>query len=157
MSCAAVAELPSLPRAPHTSIVRASGEGGFYTEPGIAVNPRNPKQVLVVFQGGAAVQGGATAAYSNDEGRTFQIAEGTRLKDWRVAGDVTTAFDDKGNAYLSYMTFDRLGTPSYWAHNGGRNGIYVRCSADGGKTWDQEPVAVKAYRTDVAENLTPHS
>jgi hypothetical protein len=66
--------------------------------------------------------------------------------DWRRAGDVSTTFDDKGNAYVSYLTFDKLGTPSYWRHGAGRNGIYVRRSGDGGRSWDA-PVPVRAWYT----------
>src|SRR5947209_485331 len=133
--------------APGARSLKVSAENGFYTEPGLAINPRNPKQVVVVYQGGAGVQGGATVAYSNDSGNTFTVAEGTGLKDWRVAGDVTTRFDNKGTAQLSYLTSDRLGTTSYWAQNAGRNGIYVRRSPDGGKSWSESPVPVKAFLT----------
>ena len=75
------------------------------------------------------------SANSTDGARTFTLAEGTTPTDWLSAGDVPTTFDNKGNAYLSYLVLDRLGTPSYWARGAGRNGIYVRRSADGGKTF----------------------
>src|SRR5881275_995798 len=91
---AAPADVPRLPVAPGMTSLEVSSRDGFYTEPGIAVNTRNPKQILVVYQGGASVQGGATAAYSVDAGQTFTVARGTELRDWRVAGDVTTTFDD---------------------------------------------------------------
>ena len=134
-----------LPRAPHAHVVRVSPEGGHYSEPGIAINPNNPNQIVTVFQGGAQVEGTATAAYSSDAGRTFTLASGAGPTDWKVAGDVSVAFDTKGRAYLCYITFDKLGTAAYWAHNSGRNGIYVRRSSDGGKTWDRNAVAVKAF------------
>src|SRR5438874_3188687 len=125
-----------LQQAPGASAVEVSQARGRFTEPSIAINPKNPAQLVVVYQGGAAVQGSASAAYSTDFGRTFSVAEGTKPVDWRVAGDVTTTFDDKGHAFLCYLAFDRLGTISYWAHNAGRNGIFVRRSLDGGKTWE---------------------
>ncbi len=146
------AESP-LPRAPGAAVVRVSRPGGQFSEPGIAINPNNPRQVVVVYQGGLKVQGAANAAYSTDSGRTFTVAEGTKPEDWRVAGDVTTTFDNQGHAFLCYLTFDQLGTTSYWAHNAGRNGIFVRRSLDGGKTWEKHAAAVKAYPTGHEANL----
>jgi hypothetical protein len=144
---------PILPPAPEASIVAVSPRGGRFTEPSIAIDPSNPSRIVAVYQGGAAVQGSATAAYSTDSGKTFTIAQGTRPLDWRVAGDVTTTFNNKGHAFLCYLAFDRLGTTSYWAHNAGRNGIFVRRSLDGGKTWEAKAAAVKAFPTGKEANL----
>ncbi len=130
-----------LPRAPGAVVVNISSPPGRPSEPGIAINPRNPKQVVAVYQTPAS------AAYSIDAGRTFALAEGTKPADWRVAGDVSTTFDNRGNAYLCYLAFDHLGTTAYWAHSAGRNGIFVRRSADGGKIWAKQAVAVKAFVT----------
>ncbi len=130
-----------LPRAPGASVVNVSSPPGTPSEPGIAINPKNPRQIVVVYQTTAA------AAYSTDAGRTFTVAKGTKPTDWRVAGDVSTTFDNKGNAYLCYLAFDHLGTTDYWAHNAGRNGIFVRRSPDGGKTWEKQASAVKAFLT----------
>jgi hypothetical protein len=136
----------SFPPAPGASFLTVSPAGGHYTEPGIAINPKDPNQVVVVFQGGKAEQGSATAAFSHDAGRTFTLAQGTQSPAWRVGGDVSTTFDNKGSAYLCYLVFDRLGTASYWAHGAGRNGILVTRSPDGGKTWVPS-VTVKAFNT----------
>lgn len=142
-----------LPRAPHAAIQTVSPSGGHYSEPGVAINPKNPKQIVVVFQGGREVQGISNAAYSNDSGRTFNLAQGTKDPNWKVGGDVSTAFDNKGHAFLCYMTFDRLGTSAYWAHDAGRNGIFVRRSADGGRTWDKQAAALKEFSTDHAPGI----
>jgi hypothetical protein len=131
----------TLPPAPGAHIVTVSEAGERANEPGIAVNPNDPKKVVAVYQGRSR------AAYSTDSGQTFTLAEGTTPSDWRSAGDVSTAFDNQGHAFLCYLTFDRLGTTSYWAHGAGRNGIYVRRSLDGGKTWETDAVAVKAFPT----------
>lgn len=131
----------TLPRAPAAHVVTISPPEARGNEPGIAVNPNNPNQVVAVYQGRSR------AAYSTDGGQTFTLAQGTTPSDWRTAGDVSTAFDNKGHAFLCYLAFDRLGTTSYWANGAGRNGIYVRRSLDGGKTWEQDPVALKAYPT----------
>ena len=131
----------SLPRAPGARIVDVSPPEVRGNEPGIAVDPRNPSRIVGVYQGPAR------AVYSTDSGRTFTTATGTVPPDWRVAGDVSVTFDDRGAAYLCYLVFDKLGTTSYWRHGAGRNGIYVRRSADGGATWDKDPVAVRAWYT----------
>lgn len=131
---------PVLPRAPGARVVTISGAPGPWSEPGIALDPRDPSRIFAVYQGPA------TGAYSLDSARTFTPAGVIAPSDWRRAGDVSTTFDDKGNVYVSYLTFDKLGTPSYWRHGAGRNGIYVRRSRDGGKSWDA-PVAVRAWYT----------
>ncbi len=152
-ACQTIFAQSTLPRAPGASTVIVSPSGGHYSEPGIAINPKDPSRIVVVYQGGAAVQGTSNAVYSNDSGRTFTIARGTKPGDWKVAGDVSTAFDNQGHAFLCYLTFDHLGTSSHWAHDAGRNGIFVRRSMDGGKTWDKTPAALKAYQTGKEHDL----
>ncbi len=142
-----------LPLAPHAQVVIVSPDGGHYSEPGIAINPRNPKQVVVVFQGARTVQGTANAAWSSDGGLTFTLAHGTEASDWKVLGDVTTTFDNNGAAYVCSIAFDKLGTSSYWAHGAGRNGIIVRRSPDGGKTWEATASSVKAFPTGTERNI----
>ncbi len=142
----------SLPRAPGAKIADISQPARF-SEPGIAINPNNPAQLVVVYQGGMAVQGSANASYSADGGTTFTLAEGTRAQDWRVQGDVTTTFDNKGHAFLCYLAFDHLGTTSYWAKGAGRNGIFVRRSLDGGRTWEKEAQTIKAWQTGHEANI----
>jgi hypothetical protein len=129
-----------LQRAPGARVVTVTAAAGPWSEPGIALDPRDRSRILAVYQGPAS------GAYSTDSARTFSPAGTIAPTDWKRAGDVSTTFDDKGNVYVSYLTFDRLGTPSYWRHGAGRNGIYVRRSHDGGKTWD-DPVAIRAWYT----------
>lgn len=142
----------SLPRVPGAHIVDVSS-AARYSEPSIAVNPKDPSQVVVVYQGGRQAQGVANAEYSTDGGTTFALAQGTHAADWRVQGDVTTTFDNKGHAFLCYLAFDHLGTTSYWAHRAGRNGIFVRRSLDGGKTWEKDAETVKAWPTGHEPNI----
>ena len=147
LTCGVALGQASLPHAPGARVVAISQPSERGNEPSIAVNPRSPNQIVAVFQGNAK------AAYSTDSARTFTRAEGTVPDDWRVAGDVSTTFDNKGHAFLCYLAFDRLGTPYYWAHGAGRNGIFVRRSMDGGKTWEQNAVAVKAWPTGHEPNM----
>ena len=142
MSAALVAHAEDLPKAPQSDVFTLTPEPGNFTEPGIAVNPANPQQVVAVFQDNAH------AAYSHDGGRTWTVAEGVDPKDYRVSGDVSTVFDNQGHAFVCYIAFDKLGTFNYWAHGATRNGIFVRRSLDGGKTWEANHVAVAAQRTE---------
>lgn len=137
----AVAAQLSLPRPPGVNVVNVSAPEARGNEPSVAVNPRNPAQVVGTYQGPARV------VYSTDSARTFATAEGTVPSDWRSAGDVSIAFDNQGAAYLSYLTFDKLGTASYWRHDADRNGVWVRRSPDGGKTWEQAPSPVRVWNT----------
>jgi len=126
-----------LPKAPQAEVFTLVPQPGYFTEPGIAVNPSNPKQVVAVFQDNVH------ASYSDDAGYSWHAAEGVAPKNYRVSGDVSTVFDNQGHAFVCYIAFDKLGTFNYWAHGATRNGIFVRRSPDGGKTWEAEhsPVA----------------
>jgi len=131
----------ALPRAPGANVVAAS-EAGRSNEPSLAVDPKDPTHIVVVWQNQAH------AAYFTDGGKTFTTAENTAPTDWRVSGDVSTTFDNQGHAFLCYLAFDRLGpTSGYWARGAGRNGIFVRRSLDGGKTWEAQPAALKVWPT----------
>lgn len=135
LSCARLSA-QSLPKAPGTEIFALSPERGPFTEPGIAVNPNNPQQIVAVFQDNVQ------ASYSQDSGRSWKAAENVAPKNYKVSGDVSTVFDDKGHAFVCYIAFDKLGTFNYWAHGATRNGIFVRRSLDGGATWEENHVPV---------------
>ena len=78
----------------------------------------------------------------------FLVAIGHSLQqDWYVS----LAFDDKGNVLLSFLWIQKNGLPSYWGHGPGANGIFVRRSADGGKTWDKDAAAVIEWKGDEAD------
>lgn len=126
--------------APRAQIIPLTPTPGFFTEPSIAVNPNNPRQVVAVFQDNAH------AAYSEDQGRTWQVVD-VAPKNFRVSGDVSTTFNNQGHAFICYIAFDKLGTFNYWAHGATRNGIFVRRSLDGGKTWETDHHAVAEQPT----------
>ncbi len=149
--------LPPAPKAHLTDLTRA----GFFNEPAIAVNPANPQQLVVAWQVPASV------AYSADGGQTWTVAQGTAPKDYRVSGDVSLAYDAAGHALLCYIAFDKLGRTNYWAQGATRNGIFVRRSLDGGKTWEADAATVIAHNSDpgipfedkpwiVADTAGPH-
>ena len=150
-----------LPRAPGAHVFTLTPKPGHFTEPGVAVNPRNPKQVVVVYQFQAA------AAYTRNGGKSWQLANGVSPTNYKMSGDVSVAFDNQGHAIYDCIAFDKLGTFNYWAHNATRNGIFVRRSLNGGKHWQPTLRTVSAWPTQpgipfedkpyiVADN-NPHS
>jgi len=148
IACAVWISAPSLlwgqdlPKAPQAQVFTLTPTPGPFTEPGIAVNPVNPQEVVAVFQDNAH------AAYSRDAGRTWQAAEGVEAKNYRISGDVSVTFDNQGHAVICYIAFDKLGTSNYWAHGATRNGIFVRRSLDGGKTWEADHIPVAEQPTE---------
>jgi len=138
---AGVMSAQELPKAPQAQIFTLTPSPGPFTEPAIAVNPTNPQQVVGVYQDNVH------AAYSENAGHTWQAAEGADPKNYRVSGDVSVAFDNQGHAFLCYIAFDKLGTFNYWARGATRNGIFVRRSLDGGKTWEAEHIPVAEQPT----------
>ena len=130
-----------LPKAPHAQVFTLTTTPGPFTEPAVAVNPTNPQQVVAVFQDNVH------AAYSQDSGHTWQLAENVDPKNYRISGDVSVAFDNQGHVFVCYIAFDKLGSFNYWARGATRNGIFVRRSLDGGKTWEAEHVPVAEQPT----------
>ncbi len=126
----------NLPDPPESLVTTLNAKPGNFTEPSVAINPRDTNQMVTAFQDNAQI------AFSHDGGHHWQAATGIAPKNYRVSGDVSVIFDNRGHAYLCYIAFDKLGTFNYWAHNGGRNGIFVRRSLDGGTTWEKDHIAV---------------
>ncbi|HTS38285.1 MAG TPA: hypothetical protein VMH04_21605 [Candidatus Solibacter sp.] len=132
----------ALPPAPKAQIFTLSPEPGYFTEPGIAVNPLNPQQVVAVFQDNVH------ASYSEDGGHSWHPAENVDPKNYRVSGDVSATFDNQGHAFVCYIAFDKLGSFNYWAHGATRNGIFIRRSLDGGKTWEADHIPVAEQKSE---------
>jgi BNR/Asp-box repeat len=130
-----------LPAPPGAKVVTLSARPGRLNEPSVAINPRNPNQIVAAFQSPA------TVAYSQDGGANWQVATGTAPDDYKVSGDVSITYDVLGHAILCYIAFDKLGTAQYWAHGATRNGVFIRRSLDGGKTWEAHAAAVEDQPT----------
>ena len=142
LSMAILTFADDLPQAPESSVQTLTPKPGFFTEPGVAINPRDPNQVAVAFQDNAHI------AYSVDAGKNWQIAVGTEPPNYRVSGDVSVAYDNLGHAILCYMAFDKLGTFNYGGHNSSRNGLFIRRSMDGGKTWEAQHIPIIEHPTE---------
>jgi hypothetical protein len=141
VGAAADGQAPSMPSPPGAKIVTLTRYRGYFNEPSVAINPRNPKQVVVAYQTGAHI------AFSEDAGRRWKTISGTAPGNYAVSGDISVAYDNSGHAFLCYIAFDKLGTDEYWGHNASRNGVFVRRSLDGGQTWKQRPVPVIEHAT----------
>ena len=122
----------TLPQVPGAKVITLSPAPGTWSEPGVAVNPLHPNQVVVVYQFPAH------AAWSDDYGQTWKLATGVKPPQYKMSGDVSTAFDNKGHALIACIAFNKLGSFNYWGHGATKNGIYVRRSLDGGHIWEPQ-------------------
>lgn len=127
--------------APGARVITLTPEPGYFNEPSIAVNPRNPQQIVAAFQVPAHI------AYSQDGGGSWNLAPAVAPKNYKISGDVSVSYDAHGHAILCYIAFDKLGTTNYWGHNATRNGIFIKRSLDGGKTWEENAIPVIEHAT----------
>ena len=139
--CASGLFAQQLPPAPKAHLTDITPKPGYFNEPAIAVNPKDPQQLT------AAWQVPASAAYSKDGGQTWKVAEGTAPGNYRVSGDVSLAYDAAGHAILCYIAFDKLGATNYWAQGATRNGIFIRRSLDGGQTWEPDAMTIISHES----------
>jgi hypothetical protein len=127
---------PALAPAPGRQVVSLTEQPGNFHTPSIAINPRNPQQLVAGFQSKVS------AAYSTDGGEHWAIAPGMAPENYRGTGDTSVAYDRQGHAILCFIALDGAGPFKYWGHNPKRNGILVRRSLDGGKTWEPRAIPV---------------
>lgn len=148
--------------APGAQTAVITPERGYYTEPAIAIDPSNPQHVLAAYQDNAHI------GYSSDAGQHWHT-QSVEPPEYRVSGDVSVAYDGKGDAFVCYMAFNKLGMFNYWAKNSSKNGLYVRRSIDGGATWETKDIPIveqpesptvpwedKPYIVSDANRTSPH-
>jgi len=99
-----------------TANVRVSDDRyGVHVEPSVAVNPRNPRQLLAACQVSPTADPQFIASYlSSDAGATWQRGGLPQLPAGapKNGDDVTVAFDPQGRGYVcatSYATRTRRG------------------------------------------------
>ncbi len=126
----------ALAPAPGRQVVSLTEQLGNFHTPSVAINPENPRQLVVGFQSKIS------AAYSTDGGEHWAIAQGTAPENYRSTGDTSVTYDRQGHAILCFIALDGGGPFKYWGHNPKRNGIFVRRSLDGGKTWEPRAIPV---------------
>jgi hypothetical protein len=137
---ALLAQVPAgMPRAPGARVVTLTAPG-ISSEPSVAISPNDPRQVVVAYQVPASI------AYSTDFGVHWDHAKGVAPQHFKVSGDPSVTFDNKGHAIFSYIAFNKLGTFNYWGHATETNGVFVRRSLDGGKTWQHPEIVVSEQK-----------
>jgi hypothetical protein len=122
--------------APGRNVVTLNAEPGRFNEPSIALNRLNPHQLVASFQRQVSV------AYSGDDGKSWYLPPGIAPTDYPYSSDSSITYDIKGHAILCHLGFGQVSTYNYLGHNPQNNGIYVRRSLDGGKTWEPNRVTV---------------
>ena len=108
-------------------------------EPSIAVNPRNPRNAVAVYQEGRFADGGDyTNGYATtfDGGKTWAYGELPKLTinggqggPFERASDAVVVFGPHNLVYANSLVID------FNADNGQRSGLAVNTSKDGGKHW----------------------
>src|SRR5882757_11309503 len=89
--CSGAIFAQQLPPAPRSHVSDVTPRAGYFNEPAIAVNAKDPQQAVVAWQVPAS------AAYSKDGGQTWKVAEGTTPGMYRVSGDVSLTYDAAGH------------------------------------------------------------
>src|SRR5207249_684462 len=118
--------------------------GNQPNETSVAVNPRDPRQLIVSYQRPFTAAGvsrfGVYVAWSADGGEKWTVSRGAAPQNYLNSADPSVAFDLHGRAFVAYVAFDKFDNPGqipYWARSGvSRAGAFVRRSVDGGRTWE---------------------
>jgi hypothetical protein len=111
--------------------------GDKSNETSVAVNPRDPRNVIISYQQplgeGADHYPGQVldghVAWTADGGKTWAVAPGTVHEGYRKSFDTSVTFDLHGHAFVVNLEMDDVVYT-------GRHGVYVRRSPDGGRSWE---------------------
>jgi hypothetical protein len=121
--------------------VQISAAGFGDTEPTLAVNPRNEKNLAVAWMHWRGLTIDIRARASSDGGRVWgPITTFPHVKPGYQSADPTLVYDRQGNLYLAWLDFEGE------VENFTDGVVFVARSADGGTTWEA-PVKVR----DVSE------
>lgn len=101
-------------------------------EVSVAINPQDPRQIVVVALARSSRNSYANYAfYSHDGGDSWKASLAPNPRQ-RTQGDDAVVFDLRGTAHRSFISFSGLFGRSDVMPG---NGIYVSSSLDGGQTW----------------------
>ncbi|HEX8134766.1 MAG TPA: sialidase family protein, partial [Actinomycetes bacterium] len=137
------------------------GRGQAQNETSVAVNPRNPRNVLLSQNDYRRGDSACAANWSLDGGRHFGSElvpisftapgfTGARHY-WDASGDTSVAFDASGEAYLFCLAFNRPAPTS--DVNGTASGLFLFRSADGGASWNFPASLVKQSPGDGSDGI----
>lgn len=120
--------------------INISGGNIFDGEPFLAINPQNPRHMVVAWMGYVFLNRiMIKTRVSYNGGTSWSIAQNTpHTADGFTSADPSLAFDGYGNVFLCLIDYD----PSFTA-----GAVYVRKSTDGGLSWG-DPVEVIHYNSD---------
>ena len=137
------------------------GRGQGQNETAVAVNPRNPRNVLIGQSDYRRGDSACGANWSLDGGRHFGsellpisfTAPGLtgQRHYWDASGDTSVAFDSSGEAYLFCLAFNRPAPTS--DVNGTASGLFLFRSADGGASWNFPASLVKQSPGDGSDGI----
>ena len=130
-----------------------------HMEPNLAINPANPKNMVVGFHmdrwsnGGARGMGGA---YTFDGGKTWKPTSTPNVTQcqggfWPRSSDPWISFSPDGTAYYSQLTTETLENPNLF----GRSAQLVSQSVDGGVTW--YPPTTLVYTSSSLDDTKPQT
>ncbi|GAP43041.1 protein containing Por secretion system C-terminal sorting domain [Lentimicrobium saccharophilum] len=107
-----------------------SGGVVFDGEPFLAVNPQNPRHMVVAWMGYVFLNRiMIRTRVSTDGGINWSAAANVpHVQNGHTSADPSLAFDIQGNVFLSCIDYDPYFTSG---------AVYVRKSTDGGLTWEQ--------------------
>lgn len=102
-------------------------------ESSVAVNPRNPKN-LISSAVDYRAQSSTWIYVSDDGGRSWRNMNlGKPFDDWRSTNDPSVAYDSDGWGYLVYGGFGETNSGGVLS---GENGVFIARSSDEGETWE---------------------
>ena len=127
--------------------IQVQGSPQNTNEPHIAINPRNPLNIVVGANDYSTPNNDAWCGHysSMDGGRTWEIGlipgyngdpRISPLTGYSGTGDPVLAFDSSGNLYYAGIAFQRTFV--------GRSAIFVAKSTDGGRTWPPSLIRIVA-------------
>jgi hypothetical protein len=137
------------------------GRGQGQNETAVAVNPKNPRQLVAGQNDYRRGDGSCGADWSYDRGRrwgselaplSFTAPGFTEARHyWDASGDPSVAFDSSGEAYLFCLAFNRAAPASDVDSNA--SGLFLFRSANGGASWNFPASPVKLSPGDGSDNI----